>query len=181
MTAGDEAGFTLLELLVAIAVAALLAVLVGQGLRTGVLATERARDHALATQDRAGLETVLRSRIGLAQPLVDPDDREGAIRFVGDPSSIALVVLGPNGPVPGRITIGGDGLLSLGGRFGGDLTFALGRGAVFTYFGRRRGDPAPGWTGRWERQRELPDLVRLSLPGGATIDVRPRHDRAPFR
>lgn len=178
---GAESGLTLLELLVALTVTALLVSLVGVGLGTGFDTADRLRVRAIDTLDRRALDAALRDDLGRALAIVDLDDRDGALRLDGSAALLALLVPGPSGPVPRRITIDAEGLLSIGGRFGGDLTFDLGPGARFAYFGAVSDREDATWHDEWRHRRELPRLIRLELPGRAAIHVAPRTERAPFR
>lgn len=178
---GPEAGLTLLELLVALTVTALLVTLVGAGLGTGFDAADRLRVRAIDTLDRHALDTTLRDNLGRALAIVDLDDRDGALHLDGTATSLALLVPGPSGPAPRRMTIDRDGRLSIGGRFGGDVSFDLGPSARFAYFGRISPSEEPAWHDDWRHRRELPRVIRLQLPDRAPIDVAPRTERAPFR
>ena len=177
----NESGLTLLELIVALLVSSLLVLLLGVGLDTGIGAAGRTRDRAEETRDRAAMEAVLRASIGEALAIGDYDDREAALRFEGVADALAVVGVGPLGPAPRRLSIDAAGRLAVGGRFGGDAVFDAGRGATFSYYGRRRGEDAEAWHGSWTHQPELPRLVRLTLPDGGEIAIRPRTERAPFR
>lgn len=187
------AGFTLLELLVAITLLGLIAVMLAGGLRLGARVWERGQEHA---EDLAQLEVVqgfLRRQLSQAYPLRLTDaDAPARTAFQGRPEALRFAVLAPP-----QFGFGGFYLLTVDleeGDEGGRLRLSarayhpemeeqpregevresvlLERVAAveFAYFGAQAPDEPPLWQDRWEgdgeRVSELPALVRLRLAFG---------------
>lgn len=188
-----QRGFTLIELVVAMAVFGLLAVLLGSGLRFGVAALERVRGASAAAVEGAAQQSLIRSLLERAQPL---GDREGGtVAFAGAETELAFVAV-----ADGRF---GDGALyrfvltTADGRAVLDRCLADGLGldaavacvgatermvldAVppslrIAYFGARTPQEAPAWRPTWNDAVALPSLIRISLGAGDLV-VAPRID-----
>ena len=179
-------GFTLLELLLAITLLGLIAVMLAGGIRLGARVWETGEEHA---EELARLEVVqgfLRRQLSQAHPLALPNN--GSRRryaFEGGPERLQFAALAPP-----QFGLGGFSLLTLdldegeqgkrlrlgwrlyhpemaerpGPGEGRETVLAEGvAGIAFSYYGApRRGEP-PQWRDRWEGKRELPRLVRLRL------------------
>ena len=183
-------GFTLVEMLVAISVAALLVSLVYGAVRVGqrsASAVDRRIDQAEVM--RIGWQYI-HGAIVRARPVADPDnpdDRTGfrgqsdALEFVADmPAYVGLGGLIRIRLVPTR-TETGEALLLTRERYdpkaeGRDdavqeavLVEELERLQI-SYFGRREAGESPAWHSDWESPNTLPNLVR--------IDVDPSSQRA---
>ena len=177
-------GFTLVELLVTMALLGLISVLLFGGLRYtaltaghGTVVLDRASDVALAVN-------FLRSTLADAQPLPASGDgaETGAIIFAGRPDRIVLI-----GVAPPHLARGGLYLIEIAldrethiltARWAplspGDMTekaAALPVSALldhvarveFGYFGTSSDEETPSWHGAWEAQPALPSLVRLHI------------------
>lgn len=178
-------GFTLVELLVAITLFALLSVLLFGGLRFGMRATEAGTAQLDFTDEIAAATGFLRSQLADAQPL-EKDDGEGgkSVAFEGEPDSLEFVAL-----PPAFLAQGGWYTLHLGvERKEGHEVLAVRWRLVrqdqasdavsppqdsvlldrvktveFGYFGALvSGDP-PQWNAQWRGVGELPALVRLRV------------------
>jgi general secretion pathway protein J len=180
----SERGFTLLELLIAVSLLALLMTLLVGGMRIGTRHLARQADQVDRSQRAVLIQHFLRAELADAQSLPDPGaGRSGGIVFAGRANGVTFV-----GPTPASVATGGLQVLSLdfaaegaargaivanwrlyGGAEG---TAAVGprrsvlldhiRGASFTYFGGVPGE-TPSWHSTWTGMTELPSLVRLSV------------------
>jgi len=190
MPARGQAGFTLLELLLAMTLLALIAVMLAGGLRLGARVWESGDERA---QTLARLELVqgfLRRQVSGARPLImGRVGSEPRYAFEGGPERLRLAVLAPP-----QLGAGGFYLVTIeqvparsGGEEGDELRLGwqlyhpemdevgapdqvtervLLEGVErvrFSYFGALRRDAEPRWRERWEDQRALPELVRLEL------------------
>ena len=172
-----QAGFTLLELMVAMALLALLALALGGGLRFGMQAWSRL-DASLDRGESVALSQVLlRRTIEQAIPLPAGGPVAGALDFAGGETKLRFVAMLPaRAAAPGlnEVTVAlapseaGEALsLSwrpLAGGAGGDKALLDGiAGGRFSYYG----SPEPGrpadWQDSWTNARALPRLVALRL------------------
>ena len=173
-----RAGFTLLEMLVGLALMALLAIMLGDGLRTGLEVTNRVESR---TKDTHALVIAHRAFHGLIEsafPLRSDDAHGAHLQFRGDETSLELV-----GPAPSRQSGGlttrrirlEDGALVLTSRRGSrDRATRLSTNAKLSYFGvPERGQPAK-WLPKWENRPDFPWLVRMRMPGWPDAIARPR-------
>jgi prepilin-type N-terminal cleavage/methylation domain-containing protein len=173
-----RAGFTLLEMLVGLALMALLAMMLGDGLRTGLEVTNRVDSR---TKDTRALVIAHRAFHGLIEsafPLRSDDAHGAHLQFRGDETSLELV--GPaSSQQSGGLTTQGirleDGALVLtNGRGWRDRAASLSSDAKLSYFGvPERGQPAK-WLSKWENRPNFPRLVRMRVPGWPDAIARPR-------
>lgn len=178
-----EAGFTVVELLVALTLLSFLSVALFGTLRFGFTAWTRGGAHAEASEQIAMAQEALRRLIADAYPLfLSADPRNLHIAFDGTSGSLAFLA-----PTP--LAIGGGG----GSRFvlsterhgrGTDLVLAAkpelaepddattaikktlladAQAVEFSYLGRRRSDPAAQWHDAWTGETEMPALVRVQV------------------
>ncbi|MDG2285759.1 MAG: type II secretion system protein, partial [Alphaproteobacteria bacterium] len=99
-------GFTLLEMLVALSLMALLAVMLSDGLRTGLDVADRVESRSDAVRDTIRVHREFRALIETAFPLRADDAHAAALQFRGDENSLELV--GPAAPhQPGGLTTRG--------------------------------------------------------------------------
>ncbi|MBV8536356.1 MAG: prepilin-type N-terminal cleavage/methylation domain-containing protein [Alphaproteobacteria bacterium] len=176
-----EAGFSLLEMIVALAVLGLLTVLLAGGLQLGSHLWA-AQDRRLAASDATdAVHAALRTMIQDAQPLplAGLGERGAAAFIIGEPHSLDFVTELPDGF--GRagycdvaIVLAGDGRLMIRWRpHARDARTAapvretelLRRvaGLDFAYFILGSGDTPAHWEARWVRPGAVPALIRLRL------------------
>jgi general secretion pathway protein J len=178
------AGFTLVELLVALTLFAVLSILLFGGLRFGMRASETGNARLDRAGDLAAAAGFLRGELADAQPLTKEEDSRKSIAFEGETGSIEFVALAPPYLALGgwevlRIGVerqGSSGLLVVNWRLVRDDGAAAvpprGRAVLldrvksvaFGYFGAptKGGDP-PRWYAHWRDAGALPALVRLRL------------------
>jgi general secretion pathway protein J len=201
--ARTRAGFTLLELLIAVALLALLMTILFGGLRLGTHQLER-RSARLERSSRVALvQNFLRGQLGDARPLTVAASSDDAIVFDGRPDEVEFVGVAPESAVRGGLQLfavgfarqdGGGGELLLRARFyrgaadGFKRTVLLDHveSATFAYFGSTAPDEPPRWHATWHDIAYLPTLVRLSVTfsdGGRMPDlvVAPRDAPDPAR
>ena len=181
----SEAGFTLLELLIAITLLAVLTTLVFGAIKYAAQAWAATDHRAIAAADLSAMEQVLRHAITGAYPAftsADPTDRE--IAFDGASEWLALVAPLPAAIASGvearqRFFIEGEGrsrALVMGWRFdlpSSDEATPLPerlirlldhvRALGFAYYGAPDPAQAPIWWRRWSGYPRLPDLVRVHI------------------
>jgi general secretion pathway protein J len=178
-------GFTLVELLVAITLFALLAVALFGGLRFGMRATEAGTARLDWSAEIAAAAGFLRSELADAQPLdKTDDDGNKVVAFEGESDSIEFVA-----STPAPLAEGGWHVVHLalepgpgGGRLvvrarlvradGGEATEGPAARSVLlehvssldiAYFGALAEGDTPDWHDRWEDAAQLPALVRLRI------------------
>jgi len=181
----SDAGFTLLEMLVALALIGLLTAALFGGLRFAA----RASDRTTATTDHASELALaygfLQAQLGNAQPYpatADPKDQE--IVFDGLPDQIDLITT-----VPTRLIAGGFLRLHLVGTRGGEQSRLMAgwegaprrddalppaalvsatlldrlKAIRFAFFGALDPDDPSDWHDRWQGVRTLPKMIRLRV------------------
>jgi general secretion pathway protein J len=180
-----EAGFTLVELLVALTLVALLVPMVFGGFRFGV----RVWSGAEAVTERgelASVRAVLSDRISMAYPdFLGGDPTSQHVDFTGDHDRLAFLSPTPaaaGGASFSRFTLmlTGTGMakrlvMNWQPEFGSDDA-AKAEGLVhdtdlvdavakleLSYYGRVAGDEGPAWHDAWQGQLRLPQLVRIRL------------------
>jgi len=189
--AHGSAGFTLLEVLVAITLLGLLSVGLFGAVHIGGQGWRRAERHSAATEDATAVQDVLLSLIAGAQPVfASADPADATVAFDGRPRSLTLV-----GPLPAAIAAGQQGQERLFLAASGDsrtlmLAWRLDLPAAdggtlpetvvplldhvqsirFAYFVAAGHGEAEGWRDTWVGRHRLPALVRLQVDrdtGGA--------------
>jgi general secretion pathway protein J len=203
--ARGEAGFTLVELLVAVTVMGFMAAILGGSLQFGGRAwrqSQRRSDQATLAQDtRAALQRLL----GQVQTVfASADPAEQRLAFSGDPDGLSLVA-----PLPDAIASGimaaqrlalapsarGRALvltwrLDLPGADGEPLPTASSvlmdgvRALRLAYWGSIPADSAPAWQTSWHDQTRLPGLISITVSGtdptpDVTAVVAPRVTSSP--
>ncbi|HLG90394.1 MAG TPA: prepilin-type N-terminal cleavage/methylation domain-containing protein [Alphaproteobacteria bacterium] len=177
-------GFTLVELLIAITLFALLSTLLFGSLRFGTRATDSGTARMERTAELATATNFLRNQLSDAQPLPMSDGGNQSVAFDGEPDSLEFVGLPPAYLAPGGWHVlqlvtekqGRRSRLMLRMR----LIFTDGRSAAvsdarssvlldhvkmveFAYFGALENEEKPEWHERWQGAPHLPRLVRLRI------------------
>lgn len=180
-----EAGFTLVELLVAVTLLALLTTLVFGALKYAGRAWAETDHRAIAAADLSAVQAVFRHAINGAYPAfasADPTDRE--IAFDGAGEWLVLVAPLPAAIASGvearqRFFVEGEGrsrALFMAWRFdlpSSDQATPLPENRVrlldhvralrFAYYGALDPGQVPSWWQRWSGNTTLPNLVRVHI------------------
>jgi general secretion pathway protein J len=174
-----EAGFTLVEVLVALAVTSLLAGLLYQGLRLGNRAWLALSARAAAADEVMVAHGLLRQVLDQAYPLPAPTAQGYQVDFQGQVKEIVFwtpppdIWAYPGGIIQARLQLrNADGRRDLVLALSEDLAdprrteqVILLRGIAdiaMEYFGAV-GTAVPAWRGNWQGQPALPQLVRLRV------------------
>ena len=171
-----EAGFTLIELMVALALTAAILVLLFSGIGLGFKGMGRLDDQVARIEARRSLAFTLRRQISAAYPATQ-GPAVGAT-FVGQPSAMSFLSLeGATGPGYSRVwlmvedTPTGRNLVLMrrpqapGVWFGFERS-VLARGVTsfsLAYFGAATPSTPPTWRENWEGFRTPPELIRIAL------------------
>lgn len=177
-----EAGFTLLELLVAITLLGLLSMILMGSLRFGLQAWERGMIHSDHVGNGIPAQQFLRRVIEDAYPFFSANDpTRGRVDFAGSADSLSFLAPAPialGGGGRSRLTLSvrrHDGRADLVVRaepeLGGGETSAPSRSRLIAdadsvelaYFGKGRSDRAAVWHEQWTDQIALPQLVRVRV------------------
>lgn len=173
-------GFTLVELLLALALTGLVALLLLSATRMAALGVNRVSAQAERLEARRNLEELLRRELSaaIASPLLP-----NAPPLVGGPDKLEFLSLAEDsGAGLYRVSLAVDGRsLVLNRRRNGaagdsapERTVLAPRLASFAiaYFGAPAETAEPHWQESWEGSRTLPKLVRITIDTGDGI-VRP--------
>ncbi|MBM3489336.1 MAG: prepilin-type N-terminal cleavage/methylation domain-containing protein [Alphaproteobacteria bacterium] len=174
-----SSGFTLLEVLVALGLLVLVALLLGQGLRLGAVALQRGERTAERLEELRLTQDFLRRQLEAALPLPVPGERARLLLFAGTANSVTFIALPPAAIGRGlhvlRIEASEDALWLRWRPLGGaapslDLAGAERRLlAAGTGVGDFRFQGADGADAtEWRLRGQLPTLVRLRFAGGRT-------------
>ncbi|HWD28595.1 MAG TPA: prepilin-type N-terminal cleavage/methylation domain-containing protein [Rhizomicrobium sp.] len=159
-----EAGFTLIEILVTLALLSLLAVLLFGGLRFGVRAWDGAQAHGAGMEELHVVQDRLRHEIEAAYPGYDASDPlHPRIDFSGGEAHMDFLAPAPQAlDTPGRIrtvlSVARDGNDARLDMEAGDAASALLRHAASIRFAYSDGDR---WTDSWNGT--LPKLIRIRV------------------
>jgi general secretion pathway protein J len=183
-------GFTLIEVLVALALMAALVAIVGGGLRLGARTWGAAQAAVARTEDIATTYALMRRLIERAYPLAWGTPDEKSYAFEGGPKVLRFVALLPAYPgLPGPYFVGfraeKEGKteilrLSL-------VPFSTDEDATrqappiedivlvdgplevaFSYWGDHDETGTPRWGDRWDNRETLPTRIRIDLGSGET-------------
>jgi general secretion pathway protein J len=179
MTASQR-GFTLLELLISIALLALLTTMLFGGLQLGTRQVGRQTDRLDRAARLSLAQGFLRRQLADARPLADPAQAAGIVAFAGERDSLSFV-----NPAPASAAVGGLESLSVefadnrdptagrlllrrrsdepGAEIRGSVLLDHVRQAEFAYFGVAAAGEAAAWHESWRDMAYLPSLVRLSV------------------
>jgi general secretion pathway protein J len=173
-----DAGFTLLELLVAMTLLGLLMTVLFGGLRFGARAWERGMEHSRGTDEIRLAQMHIRRGLELAYPYFISDLERPRIDFDGTSERVRFLALAANSQSPGgraRIILSSsqqDGALALliEARpelalpeipFESDVLVSGFKTLEFSYYGSSGRDDPPEWLDRWIDRTRLPLLVRV--------------------
>jgi general secretion pathway protein J len=181
----NQSGMTLMELVVALALLALIVGALAGALGTGLNASAAVEARAGAGETLRVAQTALRRYVGQARPAIWRAGAREQIAFAGDAAALGFMALMPPWPGSGGLYLVRIGLEdrpdgralvlrrmpTAGERsdFGfpdasDAAVLAEGVAAIrWSYFGVEDGARAPAWRADWRGQRRLPKLVRLDL------------------
>jgi general secretion pathway protein J len=188
----SEAGFTLVELLIAVTLLSLLSVALLVALRVGIRA-ERAGSVRLEAEEGTALAlSYIRAQLGDTRAALEADNTgRSVVVFDGAADHVAFVA-----PLPARVNLPGLHLIEImavRAALGPELVIRArpyrppnilpadipekrlipGLGAVeFAYFGATNSNEPPSWHDEWQDMVGLPALVRLRVSD-------PRGEAAP--
>lgn len=199
------AGFTLVELLVAMTLIGLISVALFGGLRFGARAWEAGNDRVESFAQLEVVQSLLRRELNLAVSLLGSD---GRFSFEGEPERLLFTA-----PGPANFGLGGYYLFELASRDNGPRQDLMLRWRIYRaeqevrlddpateerallegvesleirYFGDPEGQGEPDWEEKWEEQERPPGLVqiRVAFPQGddrvwPVLTIAPRAGRAP--
>jgi len=184
-----QAGFTLLELLIAITLLGLILVLLFGGLRLGVRSWDAAQASVDTMNTVRAVEGFLRREMGRAYPYRWKSGAGQRMAFLGERDKLSFVA-----PLPSRIGAGGLYLMSVTVEDDGNgkhivwkhlpvsvqmqdfsaLEEVSGMALASTelrdveeawlsYFGQEKDGAEPRWMDRWEHASRLPQLIRVQV------------------
>ena len=181
-----QAGFTLLELVIAITLMGLILVVLYSGLRLGLNGSESGEQRAESTDRLRLVQEFLRRQLAQSMTVYQANDqKEQVVVFAGQPNSIDFVApllthLGQGGLYRVRVGLA-DGRLQVRWRpyqpddpnAGAEQQKVLLEGVSkieWAYFGSERDDDPepPRWHTEWSSPQRRPSLVRLNLQGQQT-------------
>lgn len=170
-------GFTLLELLIALSILALVATAGAAGLRLGAFGLSRADAHQADLEDLRLMATFIRQRLAEAQPLI-ADPERSTLAFEGERDRVRFAAVLP----PGLDRPGVRAFEFAAERRGGTVDLVLGEapwgargeparrvlvaglaGVQIDYFGQKAQDRDRRWHADWREQPALPSLVRIAF------------------
>jgi general secretion pathway protein J len=175
-----QRGFTLVELLIAIVLLALLTTMLFGGLRAATRHLGQASGRLDRSAQIALVENFLRAQLANAQPLPASGTDPPVLDFAGESDRLAFVTLSPPGVAFGGLQVLSLAFASDGGRLvlsahpyrgaGEEQAAASSRvlfdhvaEAALAYFGTTSPDEPPRWHDTWRDKVSLPELARLSL------------------
>jgi general secretion pathway protein J len=175
------AGFTLVELLVAMALVGMISVLLFSGMRFGTRVWDRSNAHLDGADEVRIAQQLLQHALGEAYPFfVTTDPTHPQIMFDGSASRIVLLA-----PPPASLGAGGlaqyefsiashDGKFQLvmavrpelaragnGSTTAPEVLLAGMKSISFSFFGATQRDGPSGWRDQWSGEMTLPKLIRI--------------------
>jgi general secretion pathway protein J len=178
-------GFTLVEVLVALALSGLVALLLFDGLRIATMGLDRLSDRAQRLEARRSLEELLRRQVGSAfTAALGPNEPA----LIGHAADMQFLTLGEDAGAGlyrvqlGFETAGGERQLVLTRRIigvAGDKGLERSvldrrlRSFRIAYYGAPTPNDEPQWHDRWEGPRFPPRLVRITIDTGDGLDRPP--------
>jgi general secretion pathway protein J len=178
-----QAGFTLVEALVAITLLSLLSIALTGSLRFGIDAWARGSAHSDQLSRTLAVQGLLRDIVGQAYPyFLSSDPTRPYVDFDGKIDSLALlapapIALGVTGRSRFRLSVARrEGLSDLIMTSQPELAAADAPATVqqktlltstavieFAYFGTLRSETGPRWHDRWTEQAAMPQLLRIQV------------------
>jgi general secretion pathway protein J len=174
-----ERGFTLLELLVAVALLGMMSVILLNGVQFGARAWERAEARLDRASDRAAREGLLRRQLSQIYPIRRDRRADAQLVFNGARDALHFA-----GPAPAHAAVAGtyiyDLRVSADGRKELVLSWSMmGNGAYpgrivllrdvrsveLSYFGALRQDRPSAWRSSWQNGEYLPRMISLRVAG----------------
>jgi general secretion pathway protein J len=183
----EQAGFTVVEVLVAFTLFSLLSLLLLSSLRFGTKAWERSSAYSTRLEETIHAQTLLRQLVGAAYPsFITLPGGAGYVDFDGDAGSVTFLADGPMSLDYGgrlRFTLSAEqreGRMDLilnarpelahpdSSNLAARRTMLAKIGAIaIAYFGQKRSGGPAQWHDDWHREAELPELLRIRLTFGA--------------
>jgi len=178
---GDQdAGFTLLELLVGITLLSLLSFLLTSSLRFGLTAWTRGGEHLERIDNGLLAQNFLRRVIGDAYPYfhsLGPDHRGGQVEFTGSRRSLRFLASAPEA-LGGRGHVRFEIRLETGSKHPDLVVISTPelfehrnrqvllhdiQTLEFSYLGKKRSDKSETWHSEWVDEPAMPRLVRMKV------------------
>lgn len=191
-----QAGFTLLELLVTVALLSVISVMLLSALQMGGRVWEKTSEHASVLEEVGSTRQFLNRWIGQAYPLVDrADPLRPILQFQGTRELLEFVAPAPRALGGGLahfriertatdrlvVRVWGERLADGGQDASESLLLDKVTGVQFAYFGATRDGEATAWHEAWGEAARLPTLVRIvvSFPDGdprswIALDIAPQ-------
>ena len=181
MSRRAEGGFTLIELIVGLALFGLIVAVLTGALRVGLVGSDRVDEGAQRLNELRLAQTFIRRHLETARPIVWPMRRTAPLAFEGKSESVSFISILPSWPGQGglylvRFARIGDALIVTRRITSGEeqafdfsrhadhtvLTDGI-REVRFTYFGADIKDKKPKWRTSWTARTTFPRLVRLQV------------------
>ena len=186
-----SAGFTLVEILVALTLLGMLVAMLAGGLRLGLRVWESGNRHSETVAEVGAVHDFVRRQIEQAYPYYVAKDRR--VEFEGDGNAVGFVAalpayLGPGGLHAVRLFVARDGASRhlMFGRvlfhpdvppeakepeLGGETVLLENIETVkFRYYGADEPRAPSKWRDEWKNQDRLPELVSVAVEFGADDD-----------
>jgi general secretion pathway protein J len=174
-----ERGFTLLELLITLALLGLLTLALFGSLRFGTRVWAASESTTETAEDIRDAQGQLAGIVASAYPkLLTPDASHAAVDFAGEPQSLRL--LAPDASQPGAmahttiatredpsglalVVMREPELAAAPARISTQVLLTGVRNFALGYFGREKDEDKPAWHDSWREQTRLPSLVRIRV------------------
>lgn len=169
MTGSREAGFTLAELLVSLAILGMTSVMLLSGVSTGRRVWDRVETRGAQKDAVAAASARIRSLIETAFPETLFSTGAPSVAFAGNNLGMTFLAAPPSdrrpaGPAEYRLGTDAAGVLTLIRPGAAPVQLLTGvRSADFAYFGAAPPDNERRWRDGWRQQPRLPELVRVRL------------------
>lgn len=174
-----EQGFTLLELMISLAVMAMIALMIGASMSAGSRILSRSAGYSAAVEEalaRKDLRTYVEATLPSAFPGSEQPQFQGSSETFQFEAIVDNGTFWPGSPVKGTLAKQQDGriVLTLTGLSDADQSELLLQSTLtgpkgqldLAYFGRRSAEESLAWHTDWPTERGLPDLVKLVLSDG---------------